>query len=213
MREREGRSRPRKQPEEVRVSPDVDLALSRPERLGTHLVPGAPPRARPSSVAIVAEAYAAHQRELFSFALATTRSREEAEDLVQESFLRLVAVLRDGTPPSNTRAWLYRVCANLAISRGRRHAVADRWRHLLGAETATEESPEHAATRREDEGRLAVALTGLGTLERVALVLASRGLSGREVAAVIGKSEGASRTILFRARSRLRARLSEGDAT
>jgi len=152
----------------------------------------------------VVAAYEAHQRELYSFALASTRSPEAAEDVVQEAFLRLVRTLSDGRPPTNTRAWLYRVSANLIISRARRRSVAEHWLpFLFGPETAP--GPEQEYLRREDERRLGVALDGLSAIERTALILASRGFAGREVAATIGRSEAATRTLLCRARHKLRA--------
>ena len=43
-----------------------------------------------------------------------------AEDLLQEAFLRLTREVRADRTPDNVRAWLYRVGANLAVSRGRR---------------------------------------------------------------------------------------------
>ena len=47
----------------------------------------------------------------------------------------------------------------------------------------------------------------LSPVERTALILASRGFSGREVAATIGKSELATRSLMCRARSKLRTEL------
>ena len=52
--------------------------------------------------------------------------------------------------------------------------------------------------------RIKGALDQLTEVERTALLLASRGLSGREVAAAIGRSEAATRTMMCRARLRFR---------
>ncbi|MBA3779851.1 MAG: DDE-type integrase/transposase/recombinase [Chloroflexi bacterium] len=85
---------------------------------------------------LVLRAYEEHQRELMTFAYAVTRDRQVAEDLVQETFFRLVREIGHGFRPDNTRAWLYRVCANLATGRARTcHFVAlvdDHSRFLLG---------------------------------------------------------------------------------
>jgi RNA polymerase sigma-70 factor (ECF subfamily) len=154
----------------------------------------------------IAAAYEAHQRELYGFALGATRSAETAEDVVEEAFLRLIRERSEGRAPSNTRAWLYRVCANLVVSRARRRGVAERFLpFLLGAETV--EGPEREYLRRDDQRRLAAALAMLSPVERTALILASRGFSGREVAATIGKSELATRSLMCRARLKLRAEL------
>jgi RNA polymerase sigma factor (sigma-70 family) len=154
----------------------------------------------------IAAAYEAHQRELYSFALGATRSTETAEDVVEEAFLRLIRERSEGRAPSNTRAWLYRVCANLVVSRARRRGVAERFLpFLLRPETV--EGPEREYLRRDDQRRLAAALAMLSPVERTALILASRGFSGREVAATIGKSELATRSLMCRARLKLRAQL------
>ena len=61
----------------------------------------------------------------FAFA-PLTKDRDVSEDLVQESFLRLVKEL-NGRSPENVSAWLFRVCANLAVSRGRHLTVRQRF--------------------------------------------------------------------------------------
>ncbi len=159
----------------------------------------------------IAAAYEAHQRELYSFAYGATRSAEAAEDVVEEAFLRLIQESTQGHAPSNTRAWLYRVCSNLVVSRVRRRNVAERFLPFL-VRHGTVEGPEREYLRRDEERQLAAALARLSPLERTALILASRGFSGREVAATIGKSEMATRTLMCRARLKLRARLEREEA-
>ena len=159
----------------------------------------------------IAAAYEAHQRELYSFAYGATRSAEAAEDVVEEAFLRLIQESTQGHAPSNTRAWLYRVCSNLVVSRVRRRNVAERFLPFL-IRPGTVEGPEREYLRRDEERQLAAALSRLSPLERTALILASRGFSGREVAATIGKSEMATRTLMCRARLKLRARLEREEA-
>lgn len=154
----------------------------------------------------VRAAYGAHQGELYSFALASTHSVETAEDLVQDAFARLMEATADGKGPANVRAWLYRVLANLVTSRARRRAVAARGLpFLLRSETG--EGAEAEFLRGEVDDRIPTALNGLSQLERTALLLAARGTPGRDVASAIGRSEGATRTLMCRARMRLRQRL------
>ena len=195
-----------KQDAEHRVSPEMQqLAVALPAEGLPELVElvRQPTTYSPE---IVTRAYEAHQRELFGFALRSARDREAAAELVQETFLRLISALRAGQEPSNIRAWLYRVCANLAVSRARRIAVADRWLpRLLRSDMSA--GPETEYLRAEGDRRLTAALDQLSNTERTALMLAARGFSGREIAAAIGKHESATRGLLFRARLRLRQRL------
>lgn len=161
--------------------------------------------ARRAREAIITDAYDAHQRELFAFALRASRDAEIAADMVQEAFLRLVREV-EVRPPDNLRAWLYRVTANLVLTRGRRLNVADRWRHLLVARDSPDE-PESIALRREGTGDLEAALGGLSRDARTALLLAAHGFSGIEIAASIGRSDAATRTLMCRARLRMREQL------
>jgi RNA polymerase sigma-70 factor (ECF subfamily) len=168
-----------------------------------HVVAG--PRITDGAAEVVA-AYDANERDLFSFALAVTRDRGAAEDIVQEAFLRLVREAHAGRFPDNARAWLYRVTVNLARSRARGARVAERW-HSFFAPREEPKSPEDEVLRRERDERVRRAVAALPTTERMAFLLVNDGMSGREVAEIIGRTEGATRTLLYRARQQLRGQL------
>ena len=157
-------------------------------------------------VDIVASAYDANERSLYAFALGLTRSGSTAEDLVQESFLRLVREVQAGRPPDNVRAWLYRVCTNLATSRGRRATVATRYLPFL-ASREVGETPEARHLRLELGADLTAALAELTHDERTGLLLSAGGFHGTEIAEMIGRSHGATRTMMTRARMKVQARL------
>jgi RNA polymerase sigma factor (sigma-70 family) len=151
----------------------------------------------------VMAAYDANQRRLTSFAYALTRDADAADDLVQETFLRLVKEHAAGREPDNVTAWLYRVCSNLATSRGRRTVVARRFLERRPAEE-TEVAAEIEILRHEISDSLLAALTILPDDARTALVMAAQGFSGREIADALGRTETSTRTMMFRARERLR---------
>src|SRR5215211_4492638 len=77
--------------------------------------------------AAAASAFEAYSGELFSFLRRGTRDQAAAEDLLQDAFLRLAQEIAAGRSPDNVRAWLYRVAANLIISRARRRKTAIDW--------------------------------------------------------------------------------------
>ena len=140
--------------------------------------------------------------------LAATRDAEVAADVTQEAFLRLLREAQAGRYPDKPSAWLYRTAMNLAISRGRRAAVAKRLAPRLAC---AEEAPwlEGIVLDRERWRAIDQALSHLSPAERSSLVMAGQGLTGAEIAAHLGRSQGATRTLMFRARRRLR-RLLEG---
>lgn len=151
----------------------------------------------------VMAAYDENQRRLTSFAYALTRDADVADDLVQEAFLRLIKEHAAGREPENVTAWLFRVCANLATSRGRRGAVARRFLERRPADE-TEVAAEVAILRQETSEALVAALAILSDEARTAVVMAAQGFSGREIAEVLGRTETSTRTLMFRARERLR---------
>jgi RNA polymerase sigma factor (sigma-70 family) len=160
--------------------------------------------------ALVVAAWTDHHAELYAFLLRTTRDPAAAEDLLQETYLRLTRQLRSGQPLDNERAWLYRVAANLATSRGRRLRSAARALARVthrAADPALDDPPEACVVAAETRSALLDAIDGLGTDARTALLLAGEGFSGPEIAAAIGRSPAATRTLLCRARFEVKARL------
>ena len=165
--------------------------------------------------AVVVAAWADHHDEVFAFLVRTTRDPEIAEDLLQEAFLRLTREVRADRTPDNIRAWLYRVGANLAVSRGRRLSAAFRGIVKLRSTSApptTTFTPETSYLQHEGRANLLAVLADLAPGARAALLLASEGFSGAEIAAAIGRSEAATRTLLCRTRMRVRSRLESAEA-
>ena len=156
--------------------------------------------------AVILAAYEAHARDLNAFARSLVREREAAEDLVAEAYLRLVREVHRGRTPDDIRGWLYRVTANLVLSRGRRIAVAQRFLGRL-VDRRHGESPEARHLRLAVDPALRDAILALPPDARVAVVMAARGCSGREIADALGRSEAATRTLLTRSRQKVRARL------
>lgn len=190
--------------DDPRVSEPVLETLEIP-RPTTHLA--GPVRIVTANVeAAVAVAYDEHAARLRAFAIAALRDGEAANDLVQDTFLRLVIELKAGGRPGNVGGWLYRVLSNLIISRGRRRSVADRMRSLL-LRRDVEPSPEDHALANERDRTLALALSRLPPDARVALLLAARGTGAAEIGVAIHRTTTATRTYLCRARVRLRDEL------
>jgi len=152
---------------------------------------------------IVGSAYLAHSAPLQRYLTGLTRDPAAAEDLTHDAFERLTAQVRAGRTPDDVNAWLHRVAHNLAMSRGRRISVADRRRaELVVSDWAP--SPESLTVAGEEQQAVRDVMEGLGWIDRQALTLAAQGYRGTEIARSIGRSDVATRTLLCRARAKVR---------
>jgi RNA polymerase sigma-70 factor (ECF subfamily) len=150
--------------------------------------------------------YAEFRPLMFSIAYRMTGSISDAEDIVQEAFLRLTRVLRDGASIGLPKAYLATVTTRLAIShlrsaRVRRESYVGAWlpEPLL---TSTEPDP---AERAEMSDSLSMAflvlMESLTPTERAVFLLHEVfGYAYQEIADITGKSEPNCRQIFLRAR-------------
>ena len=135
-----------------------------------------------------------YETTLYRAALAILGDAHEAEDAVQDAFLRCLEKAPDFESPAHARAWLLRVTVNGCKSRLRAP-----WRRrtapLLDAYPAA--APE--------EGMLLEAMQALPARDRAVLHLYYyEGYQTAEIAALTGLREGSVRSRLTRARARLR---------
>lgn len=151
-------------------------------------------------------AFALHRAPLVRYLTLLTRDPETAEDVAQEAFLRLAHEVQAGRTPDNTAAWLHRVARNLAITRGRHLQVVDRRQAELPLPTEPL-APEKETIRAELEAAVGRLLAALPVAERRALLLSAHGYDGAEIAARVGRTPGATRTLLCRTRAKLRRQL------
>jgi RNA polymerase sigma-70 factor (ECF subfamily) len=158
---------------------------------------------------LVLDAYERHAGELLGFLVRATRDRQLAEDVLQETYLRLVREARSGRSPTDPRAWLFRVAANQVISLARRRATAATWAPFLGSRASGEMSSLDIVLAREARDRVEGALVVLSPDARTAILLAAHGVGTAAVAAAIGRTELATRSLLCRARLRVRAHLAQ----
>jgi DNA-directed RNA polymerase specialized sigma24 family protein len=106
---------------------------------------------------------------------------------------------------------LHRVAANLVIDGGRRRTVFGRIAGRL-VDRGQAPPPEEALLGWEFRKELHDALGGLSVEARTALLLAAHGFTGREIATALGRTELATRSLMWRARTELRDRLTGWEA-
>lgn len=151
------------------------------------------------------ELFHAHYQMVYRTAYRITGSTEDAEDVLQTLFLR---VLRLGSPDlrKNPKGYLYRAAVNLSLN-----VMKSRRREALTDDLDSLESPAgNAAPTAEDEmsRRLSAALAQLNPRALEIVVLRyEHDYSDAEIAKMLGKSRGSIALTLFRARARLKTLL------
>ncbi len=149
-----------------------------------------------------------HKDAVVSYLTRLTGNRDRAEDLAQETFLRLFRSARDYTEQGYLRAYLFRIATNLVRSEERR----ERRLRLLAPFLPREEHAEPAAPsgmlHREMLREVAAAVARLPLRYRVPLVLHEiEGWSYVDIAQEIGCREGTVKSRVHRGRLQLKQKL------
>ena len=127
-----------------------------------------------------------HHISVFRYVMRKTKDSGRAEDITQESFLRLFRHLKEERPVDNAKAWLFTVANNLAIDACRRDSHFQdldeaTWDKIEDSKVATAD-PEKLTLERERMERLRSAVLSLTDMERECLHLRAEGLRYREIA-------------------------------
>jgi RNA polymerase sigma-70 factor (ECF subfamily) len=140
---------------------------------------------------------------LYNFLLRRTRSRDDAEDLCQETFLRAWKKLGTYREDWSFSTWLYAVARSAAADRARAARVvttdAD-----VGAQPGREDHAHAIGTREEDENLWNTARAVLDEDQTAALWLFyAEDRSAAEIGAILGRTAISVRVMMFRARAKL----------
>ncbi|QLQ15841.1 MAG: sigma-70 family RNA polymerase sigma factor [Micropruina sp.] len=163
----------------------------------------------------------AHLDQLYGAALRMTRNPADAEDLVQETFVKAFASFKQFTPGTNLKAWLYRILTNTYINSYRKKQrqpqlsggdTIEDWQ-LARAEAHTSDglrSAEMDALDRMPDSVVTDAMAALAPDFRLAVYLADvEGFSYKEIAEIMGTPIGTVMSRLNRGRNQLRALLAD----
>jgi RNA polymerase sigma-70 factor, ECF subfamily len=160
-----------------------------------------------------------HLDALYRTAYRLTGTPEDAEDLVQETYLKAYRAFHQFQPGTNARAWLYKILRNSFVNRyerGKREAGAvplDDMEAVLGApdpDLGCSPKDYDALLRRVLEDDVHAALLGLPEAYRTVVILADlEDLAYREIAEAVEVPIGTVMSRLFRGRRALRRRLTD----
>lgn len=134
----------------------------------------------------------------------------EREDMVQETFLRVLRARASYQPTARFSTWLYRIAFNLSVNKSERTRPTISLDAQAFAPPAldVDEPPESDLERGEVVRAVRGAIATLPQTQRAALILARyEELSFAEIAVVLGSTEKAVKSLVHRARENLRAEL------
>jgi len=147
--------------------------------------------------------YEAERGNIYSYLLYFGVPAGRAQELAQDSFLKLYQKMENGDPIDNPRAWLYRVAHNLAVRSHEREPEFDALDPDF-APPGEQPDPERALIESQRRSALVRAIRDLSPQQRNCLYLRVRGLRYREIAETIGISSSTVGEFLRRAVTRLK---------
>ena len=162
-----------------------------------------------------------HSRNVYRLAYRMTGNQHDADEVVQEAFLRAYQKLSQFAARANFGTWVYRIAANYAIDRMRQRKSEDANRALPARETDegaemdlmstvpdAAPSPERLAQSGQLAAKMRLALRELTPAERTAFVMRHwRGSGIEEIAAALNSSASAAKNTVFRSVQKLRKSL------
>ena len=161
-----------------------------------------------------------HLDALYRTALRMTRNPQDAEDLVQETYLRAYRFFDKFQPGTNLRAWLFKILTNTYINRYRKNAAAPRvdslddteefalYNHLDTEAASRGGSVEAQVLDHFAEEHIKAAIEELPEQFRMAVLLADvEGFSYNEISEILGIKKGTVMSRLFRGRRLLQRAL------
>jgi len=162
------------------------------------------------------ELFSAYKLPLLKFIYRFCQDRRVAEELTQEVFLRVYKTVQTYRPDAKFSTWIYRIATNICLNEMR--TGRNRYELDLSSLSSDEQKRHHAAAdgsrvpgvdeslaAGEREHAVRSAIAALPAKQRMALLMSVyEQLSYREIAARIGCSEGAVKSIIHRAKMAVR---------
>ena len=153
-------------------------------------------------VAAACALFERYERPILRYCLRCLRSRDEAEDAVQSTFLRALTALQRGFVPDVEAAWLFKIAHNVCLSQ--RLAATRRSGREFPSDFDGPAEPAAAQADADELFGLSDALSTMPPRLRTPFLLREwQGLSYKEIAGALGTTESAVTTLIFRARRHL----------
>lgn len=166
-------------------------------------------RAKSGDSSAFAELYGLYAKELYAYACAILKDAQDAQDIVQDTCLKVYTNIKRIHSPERCKAYFFRVLSNTAKTHLRRKSLTPVYGKFSEVLCAPEDT-EALAVERAD---LQAALSALSDEERqIVLLSALAGLSSREISEIVGLTAGSVRSKRSRALQKMRSKLSFQEA-
>ena len=161
------------------------------------------------SSACFAELVSRHEQRLMGFLVRKTRHVQDAEDLLQETFVRAFQHIASYDARWKFTTWLFTIASRLVCSHFRKKRPALRSDQMLAQTQSTQDDPSVEMSRREDKTRLwSLAANVLSGNQYTALWFRyAEGMSIRDISQVMDKTQTHVKVLLFRGRTTLGKKL------
>lgn len=150
-----------------------------------------------------------HMRQAYNIAYGVVNDHAEAEDIAQESFVRVYQSIRSFRGDAQFSTWLYRIVANVSLNRMTKTKA--RQKHEIPIDQVTIAHQPHTVTpdHADDlQGHIERAIHRLPTMQRAVVILRHlNGLSTKQVSGILRCSEGTVKTHLHRGLRKMRTLL------
>ncbi|HET6962872.1 MAG TPA: RNA polymerase sigma factor [Terriglobia bacterium] len=138
----------------------------------------------------VTELFETMRESVYRYLVMVFGNPSEAEEITQETFLRLLRHLQSGRVVDHVRPWIFRVAHNLAVDmqKGRKYESsldADSWEECCQAREDPDPNPEIRVLQQESARRLEAALARLSCQQRQCLILRAQGFRYEEIAKIL----------------------------
>lgn len=158
---------------------------------------------------IIEQLFNQYNSMIYRIILLMTNSREEAEDLTQEVFIKAFRGLAGYKGESSYKTWLYSIARNITYDHYRKKRTIQFLKDLIHLERK-EPVPEEIMEMKEQTQALYQAIMGLKLSYREIIILRKiKGYQISETAAILGWIEGKVKTTLHRALHALKNKLSQ----
>jgi len=156
-----------------------------------------------------------HLNALYGFAMVLTRNRDEAEDLVQETYLRAARAFGRLVPDSNLKSWLFAIMRNIRLNQVRHDKSGPQFVEIDAEEESRWQWLDHMASnphtvllQKVEREQVRLAIERLPVHYREVIVLRDlEGFSYQQIASILECPAGTVMSRLGRAREQLRALL------